>query len=300
MNAAQSTAEVAGSAAALTVNELALAFWRHAQSYYDSRMQSHLKAMIRILRRYFGSTPAAGLGPKALMLVRDAMVNGDLEADPPRKPWSRQYVNSRVLRLIGMFKWAASLELVSASLHIQLRMVPAIRKGKTKATDRDRMKPVPQELIDGIRPHLNRHVAALMDLQLLTGARSGELLKLRPCDIVMDKQTGVWTITLDQHKTARHGHRRVLYVGPRGQEVLRPFLADRPITAFFCSRPRKPTPSSGPSGRRIGRRRRCGATRPAPIGSSLVGRSRATTTPSTATGKPSSAPAGGRSRLRSD
>jgi integrase len=73
-------------------------------------------------------------------------------------------------------------------------------------------------------------VAALVRLQLLTGARPGELLNLRPCDI--DRTEAVWTVTLEHHKTAHKGHERVLYMGPLAQSILRPFLlrdTDRPL-----------------------------------------------------------------------
>jgi integrase len=66
-------------------------------------------------------------------------------------------------------------------------------------------------------------VAAMVELQLLTGMRSGELCQMRPCDINM---TGpIWLYRPATHKTAIHGHKRVVPIGPRGQEVLRPFLS---------------------------------------------------------------------------
>lgn len=68
----------------------------------------------------------------------------------------------------------------------------------------------------------------MIQLQLLTGARSGELLGLRPIDFqhTSDK---VWEVELGEHKTAHHGKGRTLYFGPQAREVLQPFLADRPV-----------------------------------------------------------------------
>jgi integrase len=38
-----------------------------------------------------------------------------------------------------------------------------------------------------------------------------------------------------EHKTAWHGHRRTIYVGPRAQEIVHPFLGGRAVDAFLFS-----------------------------------------------------------------
>ena len=62
----------------------------------------------------------------------------------------------------------------------------------------------------------------MIDLQLLTGARGGELFQLRGRDI--DRSAPVWTYTPQDHKTAHRGKTRTIYFGPRAQEILRPLL----------------------------------------------------------------------------
>ena len=87
--------------------------------------------------------------------------------------------------------------------------------------------------VDAIRPHTSRQVAALVDLQLLTASRSGKLMVMQPIDL---NTTGtVWTYTPKSHKTAHHRHSRTIYIGPRGQAVIRPFLAGRAVDAFLFS-----------------------------------------------------------------
>ena len=62
----------------------------------------------------------------------------------------------------------------------------------------------------------------MIELQLLTGMRPGEVTIMRGCDIDM---TGtVWTYRPERHKTQRFGHARVIDFGPRAQEVVKPFL----------------------------------------------------------------------------
>jgi integrase len=65
-------------------------------------------------------------------------------------------------------------------------------------------------------------VATMIRLQELTGMRPGEVVLVRTCDIEMSG--AIWTYTPATHKTEHHGHERVIYLGPRAQEVLRPWL----------------------------------------------------------------------------
>jgi len=72
----------------------------------------------------------------------------------------------------------------------------------------------------------------MVRLQLLTGARSGELVMMRPCDI--DRTGGgIWVYIPADHKTAHHGHQRRIYIGPRAQKLLAPFLLRRPEAYCF-------------------------------------------------------------------
>jgi len=61
-----------------------------------------------------------------------------------------------------------------------------------------------------------------------------EIVALRPCDI--DMSGPVWAFRPAEHKTAYRGHERVVHFGPRAQQILRPFVADRPTTAYTPSR----------------------------------------------------------------
>ena len=99
----------------------------------------------------------------------------------------------------------------------------------------DPMRPVEEDLVHAIRPHLSPQVEAIVLLQLHTGARGGELLGLRPKDISIDEKTGVWFSELAEHKTAHHGKRRTLFFGPQSQAVLEPFMRGRSPDANLFS-----------------------------------------------------------------
>lgn len=221
--------------AGVTVNELALAYWKHAASYYSPAAAGHIKLLVRLARKYFGHSAASNFGPNDLRLVRESMIKGNASADPPRKPWSRCYVNSQVHRLTRIFKWAASHEMIPIEVYHRLKSLPALRRGRSAAAETEPVTAVAIEQVSAVRPLLSRQVAALVDLQLLTGARGGELFKLRPIDIQIDKKKGVWTINLAQHKTAHLGKGRTIYLGPKAQRVIQPFLAGRALDAYLFS-----------------------------------------------------------------
>jgi integrase len=72
----------------------------------------------------------------------------------------------------------------------------------------------------------------MIDLQILTGARSGDLTIMRLVDIDMSET--VWKYKPSTHKTEHHDHERVIYLGPDAQKVLAGFT-NRPISAFVFS-----------------------------------------------------------------
>lgn len=230
----------------VSVAEVMRRYWDWARQYYSASEVATIRAALRIVREVFGSTPAKDFGPNRLRLVRDRMVAGDPDADPPRRPWSRKHVNGQIHRVAAMYKWAAAHELLPASVYHQLKTVPSLKRGRSAARETEGVGPVAVECVEAVRPYLSPQVNALISLQLHTGARGGELFSLRPIDLAMDDRSGTWTVTPLDHKTAHHNHSRTIYLGPRAQAVVRPFLAGRPVDAYLFS------PTEAESERRAG------------------------------------------------
>jgi len=88
------------------------------------------------------------------------------------------------------------------------------------------------EMVEAVQPFVSRQVWAMIQLQLLTGARAGELTRMRPCDI--DRSGDVWVYQPQEHKTAHHGFARRIYLGPKAQELLSPFLLRDSQAYCFC------------------------------------------------------------------
>lgn len=213
----------------LTVQEMLARFWIHAEEYYASSPElpayepDKYRRAVKLLDELYGSTLAVSFGPLALQALRMQMIN---------RGWCRHTINEMINRIKAVFRWATSQELLPASVFHALQSVVGLRRGRCKARESEPVRPVDLRLVDAVRPFVSRQINALIDLQLLTGARGGELLRLRPCDI--DRNRSVWTYTPVSHKNAFRGKTRVIYFGPKAQDVLRPFLL-RPAEAFLFS-----------------------------------------------------------------
>ncbi len=204
----------------LSVNELVLAYVRHAELYYrKNARQTHevqtVKAAMKRLTAVYGLAPAVDFGPLALKAVRQHMMDeGGL---------SRGSINRYVGHIRRMFRWAVSNELVPASAVHALEAVDALKRGRTSARESPPVKPVAQSHVESVLPHVSRQVGAMIRLQLLTGMRPGEVCLMRVCDI--DMGGSIWLYRPADHKTAHHDAQREIALGPRAQAILKPFLS---------------------------------------------------------------------------
>jgi len=215
--------------ATITIKEVLGRFWVHAEQYYRTETDGRVKELeqftmaLRPLRELYAGTPAADFGPRALKTVRKRMIE---------MGWCRRYINKQVNRIRHAFKWAAGDELVPGEILHALQAVPGLRKGRGDAPESEPVKPVPMEMVEAIRPFVSRQVWTMIQLQLLTGARAGELTRMRPCDI--DRTGPTWTYRPLEHKTEHHGRDRLIFLGPKAQQVVSAFLL-RPRNPLFTT-----------------------------------------------------------------
>jgi hypothetical protein len=173
----------------LTVNELILAYVRFADGYYvkDGRPTvepTNIRLVLRLVRRLYGTTPASSFGPLALKAVRDEMI---------RAGNCRSEINRRVGRIVRMFKWGVSEELVPPGVYEALRTVSGLRKGRSAVKENPPVGPVPDADVEAVRPHVSRQVWAMIDLQRRTGMRPGEVVIMRTGDLDMGGDVWVYT-----------------------------------------------------------------------------------------------------------
>lgn len=88
-------------------------------------------------------------------------------------------INQRVRRIVRVFRWAITEELVPETVHRALASVSGLQQGRTEAPESDGIKPVEVEVVEATLPKLPAPVAAMVQLQLLTGCRPAEIMVMR-------------------------------------------------------------------------------------------------------------------------
>ena len=238
----------------LSISELLLSFWRHAEQHYrreDGSPTTELddfRLSLRPLRELYGTLPVAEFTPLKLKAVRQKMLDARdyhvrLTDDPSagtrwmrssavnvadgkakigkkcrpaeflgeRPALCRGVINQRISRIVRAFKWGVGEEIIPETVYRALAAVNGLEKGRTSAREMDAVKPVPEAHVEAVLPFVLPPVAAMIRLQLLTGARPGEVCALRGCDL--DVTGPIWLYRPSSHKTKHRGKDRVRPAG---------------------------------------------------------------------------------------
>jgi integrase len=205
--------------APLSVNELILAYYKHVTGHDGldaarSRGDAYcLRDALRVVKALYGLTPAQGFGPLALKACRTHMIG---------LTWSRSYVNAQIGRVRRAFRWAVGEEMIPPAVWEALRAVDGLRRGQSAAPEAPGVRSVDVAHVEAALPHMPAPVAAMVRLQLHSGMRAGEVMSMRDADV--DATGPVWCYRPHRHKNTHRGKDRVAFLGPKAQEVLRPWL----------------------------------------------------------------------------
>ncbi len=211
-----------------SVSEICLSFWSHAQTHYikNGKPTSEIhcyRSCLKVLRELYGMIPAKDFGPLALKAVRAKMVE---------LGWARTNINTMAGRIRRIFKHAVENEMIDVAVLTRLQSVAPLLSGRTEAHDNAPRHAVDQDQIEAVRQRVQPLVRDLIDVQLHTGARSGELLSLTTA---MINRTGeVWKAALVDHKCQHHGQSRTLHFGPQSQLILSKYLSADPEKRLFA------------------------------------------------------------------
>ncbi|NQV26188.1 MAG: site-specific integrase [Rhodopirellula sp.] len=215
----------------LTVSELIQRYHSFVIDYYrkdgkPTSEQACIKAALRHLRELYGALLICDFGPLCLKAVRAQML---------ARGNARYTINKNIARIKRLFAWGLENELVPVGVHQALQAVAGLRRGKSSAKELLPVVSVEDESVEAILPHIPPIVGAMVSIQLLTGCRPTEVCILRPGDV--DREGDVWCYSPGTHKTEHHDIERRIYVGPRAQTVLVPFLNRE--SDNFCFSPRE-------------------------------------------------------------
>jgi integrase len=211
----------------ITIIELVAAYVRYAKGYYrkGGKITTEIGAIlnaVKLLNSMYGRESVNEFGPLKLQAVQQAMVRAD---------WKRKNINKQCQRIVRMFSWGVAQELVKADVAHALREVKGLHEGRTEARESMPVLPIDDTVVNATIEHLPTIVVDMVKLQRLTGCRPEEVCLIRPCDV--DISGAVWYYRPESHKTAHHGRERVICIGPKGQDVLRPYLLrDKQVYCF--------------------------------------------------------------------
>jgi integrase len=156
------------------------------------------------LKKLYGHTEGAKFGPLAFKAVRLSLINSGLR---------RSTINGRMSRIQRMFKWAVANEMIPPFVYHGLQVVDGLRAGRGTARESERVEPVPDEHVAAVLPFVTTPVRAMIELQSLTGARPGEIMRMRGCDI--DRSSPVWVYRANRHMGQNSGKGRAIPLGPK-------------------------------------------------------------------------------------
>ena len=213
----------------ITVAQLAEAYCQSITGRYSPSESRLLDSAIRVWVEYCGSDSAESFVAPRLIRLREAMICG---CEPTRRPWGRKYINAQVGRIRRIVRWGVAQGLLPPSVHQSLLAVEHLRPGQTRKPEPGPIKPAPLEHVRAAQARVSRQIAAMIDVQLLTGMRPGEVCAIRAIDLDMEGAT--WQYQPQRHKMSYRGRVRTIWLGPQAQAVIRPYL-DRAIDAPIFS-----------------------------------------------------------------
>jgi integrase len=242
----------------LTVSELISEYldkvvdvrYRRADGTPTSEVNNHLQSF-KPLHRVYGDILASDFGGAMLESLQKTMAGGDWKNDkerssPVSRNWCCSQINKHISRVRQMFRWAAGRKLIPAEVVAEQALVPVLKPGQHGTHEPDDVPPVPLADVEKTLTKLSPVVADMVRVQLLTGARPGEICGLTPDQVdqtgeLVQRATkgafalpdGCWAIIPSQHKTAHRGKSRIIPVGPKAIEILRPYLDREPNKPCF-------------------------------------------------------------------
>jgi len=214
-----------------SIAELADAYRQWWVPRQRSRTRRYTLALaLKPVLEIYADLPAADFGPLCLTAVQQKYLHAD---------YARSTINMCVYMVRAMFSWGVSRELVEPQVLTALQAFRGLSFGE--AREPEKVKTVQDSHIEAIREHVGRPVWAMIQLQIHTAMRPGEVCTMRTRDITKDDsslpaavRSLCWVYRPGQHKTDRHGIDRLVLIGPKAQGILAPWLLpDEPGKYIF-------------------------------------------------------------------
>lgn len=210
----------------ITIQQMVDDYLKFCEVYYGTARNSELHRAAHVAKTLcslYGSFAAKRFDIPQFKAVRQKLLD---------EGHSRPYINANMRRIIRMFKWLAGEGRLSPVVAQALAIVPRLKRGRTTAREPAPIMLIDPAIVDATLPYLGDVVADMVRFHRLTGCRPAEVCSVRPCDL--DRSGTVWLYRPAKHKTQYLGRERIICVGPKAQDVLRPYLL-RPAESFCFS-----------------------------------------------------------------
>lgn len=225
------------------VARLCAAYLAHAARYYvdadgepSGEVESATYAFAMLLRLH-RNTPTDRITIRDLLQVRQALVDDRDVSHKGRKAvngLSRRTINDRMYRVKRLFRWGVEQGIVPGPTWHELSALRGLPKGRCGVRDNPPVEAVPWALVEATLPHMVPTVGAAVLAQWWTGMRPAEVLGMTRRQLDMSGE--VWLYRPDKHKGTWRGRDRLIAIGPKAQELLRPRLTLAPDAALFSAR----------------------------------------------------------------
>ena len=190
-----------------------------AESYYlQSNEAWAIKDACKHLVSLFSDTPVDDLGVRHMRGLQEMLV---------RQNRARTGINKILGRIRRVISQGVQLGLVNAATLTACSVTRPLLAGHCRAPESIHKPAADDDAIRAILPHLpggeSGTVAALLQVQRLTGMRPGEVVRMNLAEIDRSK-SDCWIYSPRNHKTAHKGKKRVIPIGPVAIAILMRFL----------------------------------------------------------------------------
>ncbi len=231
----------------LLLSELAELYLEFVEREYTKRGEKSSevhaqKATVRILLSLYGDRDIPDFGVDQFRQFQRHMAE---------KGYARKTIRDYANRVLQMIRFGAERGHVRGEQWDRLRAARKIRRGAGIGVKTQKRKPVPDEQVTAIFPHLDKRepVRAMLEtmirLQRVIGLRPIEICVMRPADI--DRNCGEewrYTVHPDWNKLDHLEQDQEYYLGPRSREILLPLLEGKAPDEFLFHLPGKSNPVS--------------------------------------------------------
>lgn len=185
-----------------------------------TREHSAMRDALKALRAVAANKPIGDLRAEDLCEAQDWMV---------AQGYCRTLINSRVNRIRRAVKWATMppRRWLEPWILTDMQLVEPLKPGRTNAPEPAGVHAVTWDMITATMAAADLQLSTMIELHWWTGMRPCELAGMR-LSWMKRKHGGSMIYAPREHKCEHHKISRIIPIGPRGQDVLLPWLKRMP------------------------------------------------------------------------